>query len=206
MKLIYPPQRPINWIIWSPDTQRALIIIPEEAEALIPVIRVTEPPRTHLLVYAAPVTKNMLHFNKLTYYSLPRLPENWKAPAWFTIELGILAGRLYFEFEEYTALANFLGLEDMDFADIGSSVTNAAMDGMDGVLGEEGGAAVKQTRSFTKKLLSFMQEWLAVRRKGQDFMHTPMGYVCQGRQLRLAIPFLRQGRGLERMWMARSVR
>lgn len=58
----------------------------------------------------------MLHFNNLMYYSLPRLPKNWKPPTWLTIELGIFAGRLYFEFGEYAALANYLGLADLDNA------------------------------------------------------------------------------------------
>jgi hypothetical protein len=41
----------------------------------------------------------------------------------------------------------------------------------------------RQMQSFTTKPLTFLQEWLALRRKGQDFTHTPMGYVCQGRSL-----------------------
>ncbi|KAI9765661.1 MAG: hypothetical protein M1840_007218 [Geoglossum simile] len=175
--------RPINWILWSPATQTALIIIPEEAEVLIPVIRAVKPPQTYLLVYAAPVTKKMLQFNNLMYYSLPSLPQNWKPPAWLTIELGIFAGRLYFEFAEYAALKKYLGLADMDLGGVGS----VANDKVPVNAGEK--AALKQIRSFTKKPLSFLQEWLAVRRKGQDVAHTPMGYVCQGQQLRASHPF-----------------
>lgn len=37
----------------------------------------------------------MLHFNGLSYYVLPRLPDGYKAPDWLSIELGIFAGRLY---------------------------------------------------------------------------------------------------------------
>jgi len=44
-------------------------------------------------------------------------------------------------------------------------------------------------QSFTAKPLTFLQEWLAVRRKGQDFVNTPMGYVCQGRALKASHPF-----------------
>jgi hypothetical protein len=124
----------------------------------------------------------MLHFNNLMYYSLPRLPKNWKPPAWLTIELGILAGRFYFEFAEYAALANYLGLVEMDLGDFSSTTTNA-----DGIKNEEGKG--RATRSFTEKPLSFLQEWLAVRRKGQDFVHTPMGYVCQGGRLKPSHPF-----------------
>jgi hypothetical protein len=48
------------------------------------------------------------------YYSLPRLPKNWKSPEWLTVEPGILAGRFYLEFAEYAALANYLGIVEMD--------------------------------------------------------------------------------------------
>jgi hypothetical protein len=173
-------QRSVNWILWSPGTQTALIIIPEEAEVLIPIVRVAKPPKTHLIVYAAPVTKKMLHFNNLMYYSLPRLPKSWKPPTWLTIELGIFAGRLYFEFGEYAALANYLGLADC--GDVGNRATDAVSSGADGIEGEQGKVTKKQIRCFTKKPLSFLQEWLAIKRKGQDFAHTPMGYLCQGRR------------------------
>jgi hypothetical protein len=76
----------------------------------------------------------MLHFNNLTYYSLPHaLLRHWKPPTWLTIELGILAGLLYFEFEEYTTLANSPGLANMDLGDMGSTATDAARVGADGI-------------------------------------------------------------------------
>src|SRR3954471_2268109 len=46
-----------------------------------------------------------------------------------------------------------------------------------------------RAQSFTTKPLTFLQEWLAVRRKGQDFVHTPMGQVCQGKPLLENHPF-----------------
>ena len=179
----------MNWIIWSSGTQTALIIIPEEAELLIPVIRAAEPSRTHLLVYAAPITRKMLHFNQLTYYSLPRLPKTWKSPTWLTIDLGILAGRLYFDFAEYATLTSYLRVTDINSSD-GDGIATGAATGIDGI-GNEGErkATAQQIRSFTQNPLSFMQEWLAIRRKGQDFVHTPMGYICQGRPLRANHPF-----------------
>lgn len=35
----------------------------------------------------------------------------------------------------------------------------------------------------TTRVVGFLIEWLSLRRKGQDIMHTPIGYVCQGRPL-----------------------
>ena len=42
----------------------------------------------------------------------------------------------------------------------------------------QGGAALSANPA------GFLFGWLALRRKGQDITHTPMGYVCQGWPLR----------------------
>ena len=49
-----------------------------------------------------------------------------------------------------------------------------------------------RSTAFCAKPLVFLQEWLAIRRKGQDFAHTPMGYVCQGKRLDPSHPFFAQ--------------
>ena len=49
--------------------------------------------------------------------------------------------------------------------------------------------AGKYTKVFAKRPLMFLQEWLALRRKGQDFSHTPMGHLCQGKPLLESHPF-----------------
>ena len=128
----------------------------------------------HLLTYAAPITKKMVHFNSLRFYTVPAMPRGWKAPSWLTIELGIFAGRLYFDFEEYEALHVSLGL--------GSSKAENA--------GNQDAPTVPSTEAdrrpifkSTVKVLPFLQEWLAIRRRGQDFSHTPMGFVCQDKRL-----------------------
>src|SRR5436190_13431489 len=107
-KLTVRLQRQVNWILWAATTQTALVIIPEEAELLIPLVRDANAVLTHLLTYAGPVTRKMLHFNGLGYYAVPALPARWKPPTWLTIELGIFAGRLYFQFEEYCDICKYL--------------------------------------------------------------------------------------------------
>ncbi|KAL2868108.1 uncharacterized protein BJX67DRAFT_387489 [Aspergillus lucknowensis] len=67
--------RPVNWILFNTATETALVIIPEEAESLIPIMREKPAPNTHLIMYAAPWTKVMLHFNSLDYYALPNRDE-----------------------------------------------------------------------------------------------------------------------------------
>ena len=154
----------------------ALIVIPEEAEDLIALVSEAENSPTHLLAYAAPVTRKMLHFNDLKYYSVPSLPKDWEAPMWLRVELGIFAGRLYFDHLEYSYLLQYLGTKE-DTSKIEEEETKDLVDQR------------QEVEAFTRKPLTFLQEWLAVRRKGQDFAQTPMGFVCQGKPLVESHPF-----------------
>jgi hypothetical protein len=161
----------VEWILWNPSNETALIVISEEVELLIPVLRAARKPKVHLITYAAPVTKNMLHFNGLSYYVLPRLPVGSTLPDWFSIELGIFTGRLYVNFAERAPLMKYLQLADKTDAEAPQSNS------------EHGGSL------FTNNPVNFLLEWLTLCRKGQDILHTPMGYVCQGRPLHESHPF-----------------
>lgn len=173
-----------------------MIVSPEETESLIPLVREAKGSLTHLLAYAAPVTRRMLHFNDLGYYAMPDLPTVWQAPTWLKIELGIFAGRLYFEYNEYSDLREYLGFEEgsAKLAEtVDDTVTSADLYGTDEAVDDAAEAGIdtraQRKQSFTKRPLTFLQEWLAVRRKGQDFTHTPMGHVCQGKPLTASHPF-----------------
>lgn len=154
--------RPVEWILWSALTETALVIIPEEAELLIPIIR--RAGRTclvHLMTYAPPVTKSTLrNFNGLDYYNMPPLPDDYQFPKWFTIELGIFAGRLYVSHEECALVAQYLKMSE------------SAEDQLDGPAEEE--------ETFARNPVTFMSEWLAHRRQS-DIQQTPMGYILRGR-------------------------
>ncbi|KAF4456736.1 hypothetical protein F53441_1172 [Fusarium austroafricanum] len=176
--------RPVNWILWSSVAEIAIVIMPEEAEALIPLMR--DPNTsvlTHLLVYSAPITRKMLQFNDLTFHSIPPLPSDWKAPGWLQVELGIYAGRLYFEWDEYDALCALLGIRDgvfeIDEADGDEEPIETKLE----TTTSKNLQAEVEPRKFSKNPLTFLQEWLAVRRRGQDFAHSPMGFVSQGKRL-----------------------
>ncbi|KAH8698926.1 hypothetical protein BGW36DRAFT_406791 [Talaromyces proteolyticus] len=163
--------RPVNWFLWSRKSEQAVVIIPEEAEMLIPVLRSSpKSAAIHLILYAAPVTKNMLHFNRIDYYSLPSLPTKWIPPTWLPFEVGILAGRLYFEFSEYDGLLRQLKPRSDDLLDEEPDISS-------------------NNSSQTENFVGFLQEWLSLRRQGQDISHTPMGYLCQGLPLRIDHPF-----------------
>ncbi|EFX03783.1 hypothetical protein CMQ_711 [Grosmannia clavigera kw1407] len=161
--------RPVEWTIWSPTTETALVVVPEELELLLPRIRSRES-RVHLLAYAAPITRPMATtFSGLQYLALPALPAGSRLPAWLPVELGILAGRLYMTLDEAVAMAEYLGGSMMeDVAAAADARTDA-----------------KETPSlFCPDPASFLLEWLSLRRVGQDIMHTPAAYICQGRVIR----------------------
>ncbi|PWY88271.1 hypothetical protein BO70DRAFT_419943 [Aspergillus heteromorphus CBS 117.55] len=151
--------RPVNWILCNVKTETAVILIPEEAELLIPIMRTSPARSMHLLTYAAPVTKRMLHFNSLTYHAVPSLPAQHTFSPRLTFEVGIFAGRLYFKYSEYEFILQQLGL-----------------------------TSARPSDSLGNRM-AFLQEWLALRRQGQDISHTPMGYVCERRNLRADHPF-----------------
>ncbi|KAI8963576.1 hypothetical protein F5Y11DRAFT_144057 [Daldinia sp. FL1419] len=154
--------RPVEWILWSTSTQTALVIIPEEAELLITLLRTLRiAPRVHLIAYAAPVTKTMQAFNTLRYYSLPALPSAYKFPEWFRFELGILSGRLYFGSSEWDSLRRYLQ----------SSYEET---------GEPSIADESTLAPFADDPSSFLLEWLTLLRKTKDVLRTPMGIICTG--------------------------
>lgn len=107
----------------------------------------------------------MLSFNNLKYYSIPPL-ENWTAPEWLRTELGLLSGRLYFDFDDYALLGDTLPAPGMN----------------DGI------SRTRLDRS-SQSTLAFLRDWLAVRRSGQDISHTPMGYLCDGKRFSADHPF-----------------
>ena len=77
-------------------TDTALVLSDFEADMILALIRENKRIRTYLITYAAPVTKQMLVFDTLKFYTVPALPKSWQVPAWLVRDLGIFAGRLYF--------------------------------------------------------------------------------------------------------------
>ena len=164
--------RPVHWILWSTVTGTALIVSDYEANALLPLLRESSQPIVYLLTYATPVTKSMIVFDNLDFFSVPKLPDNWRAPTWLVRDLGIFAGRTYFDYDnQYFAVCEALGLP----------VPESRSADLDREMPFSKGDATLEP--FSPSPLLFMQEWIAVRRKGQDFSQTMMGEVCRGRRL-----------------------
>lgn len=152
------------------------MVTPEEAEDLIPRKENNEHAITHLVAYSAPITRRMAHFNRLDYYAVPSSPVDYQAPQWLTTHLGLFAGRLYFEFEEYEAITTLLH-------------SNEQSHGHGPTRPQEPDDRYSALSTTGPNLLVFLQEWTNVRRKGQEFTHTPMGYVCEGKLLSAQHPF-----------------
>ncbi|KAK1139534.1 hypothetical protein N8T08_000674 [Aspergillus melleus] len=160
--------RPIHWILWAPSTSTAIILIPEEAERVLSIIRAQyrspmQHSPTHLLVYAAPSAKSMLHFNSLDFYAYPTLPKGHTFPTSLKIELGLLSGRLFFSYHEYVEIRDYLGQGTAHHSD--SEGENSSQGTMQRVI----------STTNDDRFLAFLQEWLSVTRKGGEYSHTPMG-------------------------------
>ncbi|RYP92931.1 hypothetical protein DL770_000981 [Monosporascus sp. CRB-9-2] len=204
--------RPVNWILYSPTPEAAVIITPEEAEIILPMVR--QPgSATFILTYAAPITRRMLHFNHLKYYTIPSLPNMWTAPQWLTTELGFFAGRLYFEWSEYGSICRMLGIDesapmlnesDTTEGDTSDQLTDFATETsaeattipMTDGQGDSNDTRISRHKTqhtgFTPKPFTFTQEYLAVRRRGQEISHTPMGFLCMGKPLHNNHAFFRR--------------
>lgn len=89
----------------------------------------------------------MTPFNQLRYYTLPPIPLDAGFPSWFRVELGILAGRLYMDYEDFNLTDDYMRDSQVD----------------------------------TPMSSAFLLEWLGVRCRANDVLHTPIGYICLGK-------------------------
>lgn len=154
----------MDYIVWNPTTQTALIVSPEQVEQLISCYCNPEATdgdvQSHLLLYSAESSNTMMNsFKNLNYYAIPSMAEADLPPSWLTSLVGLFAGRLYFDYSELETLRGFLGLR-------------TDRDRVNGFV-----------QPFTNQPVKFMQEWLALRWREHDFSDTPMSYLLQGRTL-----------------------
>ncbi|OCT51496.1 hypothetical protein CLCR_08957 [Cladophialophora carrionii] len=192
-------------------TETAILVSPEEAEELIPLCREAPKQVVHLLSYATPVTQKMLQFNNLNYYAVPPLPLDWSAPIWLRIQIGIFAGRLYFPFEELAHIRGFLGLGTDEASnlqtDLAIEIEGERTEGLSSsderqTSTHNGAQVAWEEQTITKearaaklkatRMLTFLHAWLGTRGRGQDFTHTPMGYICARKTLTEDHAFFRE--------------
>ena len=150
----------------------------------------------------------MLQFNDLNYYAVPHLPPDWSAPVWLRNQVGLFAGRLYLPFEELEYLRELLGLQndvaintqadlaveidELQMESSGSSDDNQTFVQDEGQAAQYSDHETKEARAAklkTTRMLTFVHAWLGTRGRGQDFTHTPMGYICARKPLTADHPF-----------------
>lgn len=102
--------RPCHWLLLNTKTGQGLAVSPEEGDQILSLLRKSSQAQVNLIVYSAPVTRRMLHFNSLNYHATPWLPEDFDIPQQLKIEWEIFAGRLYFEWSEYEGICRYLGV------------------------------------------------------------------------------------------------
>ena len=187
--------RPVRYILWCQRLCKAVIITPEEAEAILHMEAGLGKNAIHVLLYAAPATRRMMQFNSLDFWAFPSLPRGWNAPAWLKIEVGIFAGRLYFEWCEYGDLCRFLGLtatrETLRASRHSDENERSTQANTSDPSSPQPDTSLPKHRLLASNIEAFLNQWLTNRRKGQEVAHTPMGYVAQGKPLDSTHPFFR---------------
>ncbi|KAI7763782.1 hypothetical protein LZL87_014121 [Fusarium oxysporum] len=171
--------RPVEWVLWRPAIEIALIVIPEEAELLLPKLRRIQTPTTFLLTYTSPSTRSLLEVGTLAYYPVPTPKKELAIPSWLSIEIGLMAGRLYLPYDQYTQLRSCLEVDERAEPSV---VTDDVLRSRKHILPNFG---IINAKPLTK----FLSEWLAHRSRSSDIMHTPMGYLIQNRALPENHPF-----------------
>ncbi|KAM0385097.1 hypothetical protein ACHAQC_011719 [Fusarium culmorum] len=171
--------RPVEWVLWRPAVEIALIIIPEEAELLLPKLRRIQTPTTFLLTYTTPFTRSLLDIGTLAYYPVPTPEKELAIPSWLSIEIGLMAGRLFLPYDQYTQLRSCLEVDEM----AEHSVV------IDDIHCSRKHILPNFSVMNAKSLAKFLTEWLAHRSRLSDIMHTPMGYLIQNRDLPENHPF-----------------
>ncbi|KAF5598639.1 hypothetical protein FPCIR_2936 [Fusarium pseudocircinatum] len=171
--------RPVEWVLWRPDIQTALVVIPEEAELLLPILRRIKTPTTFLLAYTSPFTRSLLEVGTLAYYPVPTPKKEFVIPSWLSIEIGIMAGRLYLPYDQYTQLRSCLEVDEMAEPSVMKDNIHRSRKH---ILPNFG---VLSPQSLSK----FLNEWISWRSRSSDITHTPMGYLLQNRDLPTNHPF-----------------
>ncbi|KAH7263807.1 hypothetical protein BKA59DRAFT_520863 [Fusarium tricinctum] len=170
--------RPVEWVLWRPAIETGLIIIPEEAELLLPRLRRIQTPIAYLLTYTAPLTRSLLDVGTLAYYPVPTPKKELAIPSWLEIEIGLMAGRLYLPYDQYKQLRNY-------FADDETAEHSVTTDDL-----RRRTQTLPNFGTVNPKLLGeFLTEWLAHWPPSSEIMHTPMGYLIQNRDLPENHPF-----------------
>ena len=170
--------RPVNWILSSGSgVKRSIVIVisPNEANELLPIIRKSGNVRLH--IYSPRVTASMRSFSDLTFYTVPDSPgKKWKAGANLRTELDLFAGQLYFDSEvEYRRMCILLALH--------MAHPGAKRIDVDGFVRRAYRTNWFRRSPLTASAITTFKKLTALRRKGMGFGGTDLGRVLDARPL-----------------------
>lgn len=174
--------RTVNWVLSSLTHDQLLIISPHEANELMPLIRGSTVAKLH--VFAPRITKTMVSFDSMDFYTICKRSNTRKASQEMIRNLNIFAGALYSNsLAEYEALCDFLGV--VTPARLSNTQSEVAI-ASDGFAPPESRMQLSWPLDcpFTKSPLPLLKSIFSLRCRGQDFGHTHMGCLVNGRAVR----------------------
>ncbi|CAE6507523.1 unnamed protein product [Rhizoctonia solani] len=179
--------RPVNWIVSAPGGMR-VVLSPHEVNEFLPMIRKSSVVRLH--VYAPRVSRSMLSFSDLGFFSIPSSPKGYiqmsgLSPA--QIQLDLFAGQLYLSgYKEYRLLCTVLGLfAPPDHENLRIEVES------DGFVKPENRHLLIRHRpeyspcKFTETPIPALKDLVGLRRKGMKYLLTHVGKILHSRNLTL---------------------
>ncbi|KAG8732082.1 hypothetical protein FRC10_001233 [Ceratobasidium sp. 414] len=174
--------RPVNWVLSGPD-DTLVALSPYEVDQLLPDIR--KSPLVRLHVFAPRVTRFMISFSDLRFYSMP--DSSISPPDMLVqLQLGLFAGQVYFDsYSQYRALCAFLGVFFAPDSDQAAIPVQS-----DGFVEESDrprlATLLPEYRNcgFLNSPVSTLKELVGYRRKGMEYLLTHMGQLLNARPLR----------------------
>lgn len=167
--------RPVRYVLsttGNSDSDPIIIIIIShfEANELWHEIRSSKHVRLH--VYAARLSEEFRAMDRLTGYTTPPLPEDWRAPPHLLRQLNLFGGQLFFAtIDEYRSMCQYLGLACTSDQ---LNIKGVSSDGF-------GGKLLYPECSFDASPLPLLRVLLSnVRMDSQGIRHTHMGKMLFG--------------------------
>ncbi|KAF3920498.1 hypothetical protein ABW20_dc0107733 [Dactylellina cionopaga] len=175
--------RPVRWVVSSDGNFQIVCISPWEANKLVECFRDSHVSRLH--AYAPKASRNMKTFEYFDICPIPTMPPTLlrnPTDAKTRLMMNIFAGQLFFEdIEYYRELCKFLGIYyDKIHGDSergNDGWINNATKKMMGVDTDD------SVSPFSRSPILFLQEITKMRRKGQGFLSTHLGYLLNSRTL-----------------------
>lgn len=171
--------RPVHWILSSTITKEILLISPYEADQLLTQLESQFIVRLH--VYAPKITKTMISFETLRFYTIPASLVESAPPEVSLYGLGLFAGSLYIQdFSGYKRLCSLLGITTSVIDD--NEHINVSVDRfVDRECRNRLGWSIDCP--FDRCPIPFLKALTALRMKGQGYIQSHIGSLISGRVL-----------------------